>query len=184
MISHGIEPKGLDYYSDKKYKDFERGYCFEKARPLVNSVVDACYLPADDGWWKAHNFVEMGIELYVYEKQPELLDLLRKAHANTELVRQLISKLSPILNKSDLSLQKAFATFRQFAAEEPLDVRLMALRYQRQVFYSYNIASIDLPKCQEIIQRGKRLVVPDIEDFFKEVKKMMSPIWKEICDEG
>lgn len=183
VITHGIEPKGLDYYSDKQYMDFEKGYCFEKARPLVDSVVDACYLPVADGWWKAHNFVEMGVELYIYEKQPELLTLLRQAHANTALVRQLTRSFSPLLNKSELSLQKAFAIFRN-AAAEPFDLQRMAMRYQRQVFYRYNITSINLPKCREIILRSKKLIVPDIEEFFQNVKRMMSPTWKEICDKG
>ncbi|NLJ57069.1 MAG: hypothetical protein GX334_08515 [Firmicutes bacterium] len=183
VITHGIEPKGLDYYSDKQYKDFEKGYCFEKARPLVNSVVKACRLPADDGWWKAHNFIEMGVELYIYEKQPELLALLRQAHANTALIRQLVCTFSPLLGKSKLSLQKAFAVFRA-AAEEPFALRRMVLRFQRQVVHRYNVASIDLPACKEIILRGKKLIVPDIEAFFLNVKKMMSPVWKEIWDEG
>lgn len=186
VLTHGIEPKGLDYYSHKKYRDFERGYCFEKARPLVNGVIEACYLPSGDGWWKAHNFVEMGIELYIYEKQPELLFLLQKALGNAALIRQLVSVLSPFLQKSDFSVQKVFATFRQFVAEEPFDVQLLALRYQRQVFFSHQITSIDLLKCQDIIQKGKKLVIMDIENFFEEVKELMLPIWKEIeiCHEG
>lgn len=165
VVTHGIEPKGLDYYSDKQYKNFEKGYCFEKARPLVNNVVEACCLPAADGWWKAHNFIEMGVELYIYEKQPELLTLLRQAHANTALVRELIRTFSPFLKKSELSLQEAFAIFRA-AAGEPVDLRRMVLRYQRQIIHRYNIAAIDLPKCKEIILRGKELIVPDIEYFF------------------
>ncbi|MGI5823606.1 MAG: hypothetical protein ACOX6Z_06635 [Dethiobacteria bacterium] len=183
LITHGIEPKGLDYYSDKQYKDFEKGYCFEKARPLVHSVVKACCLPAEDGWWKAHNFVEMGSELYIYEKQPALLTLLRQAHANTALVRQLIGALSPLLGKSELSLQKAFAVFRA-AAEEPFELRRMVLRYQRQIIHRYNVAAVDLPACKEIVLKGKELIMPDLEDFFLDVKKLMSPVWKEICDEG
>jgi hypothetical protein len=179
VISHGIDPKGLDYYSDEKYRNFEKGYCFEKARPLVKSVVDACYISSGDGWWKAHNFIEMGIELYIYEKHPELLPLLRKSLANIVLVRKLCQELSFILGKDEATLEKIFFAFRKFIEEEPLDAQLLALRYQKQIYFRYNIESIDLMKCQGIIQKGKKLVVSDIEDFFLEVKEQMSPIWKD-----
>lgn len=182
VITHGIEPRGLDYYSDEKYKDFERGYCFEKARPLVESVVEACYIPSGDGWWKAHNFVEMGIELYIHEKYPHLLPLLLKALENIALIRKLCQDLSFILGKDKADIQKAFLAFRDFVNEEPLDAQLMALRYQKQIYFRHNIEYIDLKKCQSIIEKTRELILSDIEDFFQEVKELMSPLWEKLTN--
>ncbi|MDO9534713.1 MAG: hypothetical protein Q7J85_05130 [Bacillota bacterium] len=180
VITHGIKPKGLDYYSDEKYRDFEKGYCFEKARPLVDAVVEACNISPDDGWWKSHNFVEMGIELYLYEKQPELLVSLKKALANNNLITILINDLSPVLKKDKDLLEKVFSTFRKFIEEEPLDAQILALRYQKQIYFRHNIEFIDLAKSQSIINRSKELIGVDIEDFFNEVKEQVSPIIKEM----
>jgi hypothetical protein len=180
VVTHGIKPKGLDYYSDEKYRDFEKGYCFEKARPLVDAVVDACNISPDDGWWKSHNFVEMGIELYLYEKQPDLLVSLQKALENDNLIAILINDLSPILKKDKDLLEKVFSTFRKFIQEEPLDAQSLALRYQKQIYFRHNIESIDLAKSQSIINRSKELIGVDIEDFFDEVKEQVRPIINEM----
>ncbi|RJX27329.1 MAG: hypothetical protein C4554_04450 [Dethiobacter sp.] len=184
VISHGIEPKGLDYYSDEKFRSFEKGYCFEKARPLVESVVEACFISSGDGWWKAHNFIEMGIELYIYEKRPELLPLLQKSLADAVLVRKLCQELSSILDRDETTLEKMFSAFKKFFADEPLDAQLLALRYQKQIYFRHNIESIDLVKSRDIIQKAKELVVSDIEDFFLEVKEQMAPIWNEVFEKN
>ncbi len=65
VVTHGFDPKGLDYYGDEKYLDYERGYCFERGRPFVLATVMACNIPYEMGWWKAHNIIEMGVELLV-----------------------------------------------------------------------------------------------------------------------
>jgi len=180
VITHGIKPKGLDYYSDEKYRDFEKGYCFEKARPLVDAVVEVCNISPDDGWWKSHNFVEMGIELYLYEKQPELLVFLKKALSNNNLITILIDDLSPVLKKDRTKLENVFLTFRKFIEEEPLDAQALALRYQKQIYFRHNIDSIDLEKSRNIINRSKELIGVDIEEFFNEVKEQVSPIIKKM----
>ncbi len=184
VISHGIFPRGLDYYSDEKYGNFEKGYCFEKARPLIKSVVEACYISPDDGWWKAHNFIEMGVELYIHEKRPELLPLLQKSLANVVLIKKLCKELSFILGKDEDSLEKVFAVFRKFLEEEPFDAQVLAVRYQKQIYFRHNIEAIDLSKCQRIIKRGNKMVVTDIEEFFQEVKEKMFPVWNELREDG
>jgi len=183
VITHGIEPRGLDYYSDEKYRGFERGYCFEKARPLVDSVVEACYIPSGDGWWKAHNFVEMGIELYVHEKNPYLLPLLLKAFENIALIRNLCKDLSLFLEKEKADMEKAFLSFRDFVKEKPLDAQLMALRFQKQIYFRHNIEYIDLKKAQVIIEKAREMIAADIEDFFLEVKEKLSPLLEQLKKE-
>lgn len=185
VITHGIEPKGLDFYSDEKYKNFEKGYCFEKAKPLIGSVVEACNISSKDGWWKAHNFIEMGVELYINEKCPQLLPSLQKSFDNNSLVQKLGKELSPVLDRDKDLIENNFFTFKRFLKEEPLDAELLALRYQRQIYFRHNIESIDLVESQDIIHRGKVLVANDIEDFFGEVGEKVRPVLdKLIKDNG
>lgn len=177
VISHGIKPRGLDYYSDEKYGSFERGYCFEKARPLVAAVVEACGLSPDVGWWKAHNFIEMGIELYLYDRRPELIANLRKALSNAALIDLLTQGLCPVLQIEKALLEKGFTQFYHFAAEGRIDALAFAKRYQKQIFLRHKIESIDIDRAKCIIEEAKKMVLPDIEDFFRDVREKMNAIW-------
>lgn len=177
VISHGIKPRGLDYYSDEKYGTFEKGYCFEKARPIVDVVVEACSLSAYDGWWKAHNFIEMGVELYLYDRRPELILNLRKALSNGALIASLIHDLCPVLQIEKAQLEKSFKKFRHFAAEGPIDALTFAKRYQKQIYLRHKIESININRARDIIEEAKKMVLPDIEDFFQDVKGKMASIW-------
>lgn len=177
VISHGIKPHGLDYYSDEKYGTFERGYCFEKARPLVSAVVEACSLSSNDGWWKAHNFIEMGVELYLYNRRPELLSNLRRAFSNSALITSLIHELSPVLKIEKAQLERSFEKFKQFAVDEPIDALTLALRFQKQIYLRHKIESIDINKSRDIIEKGKRMVLSDIETFFQYAKGKMASVW-------
>ncbi len=177
VISHGIEPRGLDYYSDEKFGTFEKGYCFEKARPLVDAVVEACNLSLNDGWWKAHNFIEMGVELYLNRRRPELISKLRRAFSNTGLITSLIRDLSPVLKIEKAPLEKSFEKFKQFAEDEPVDARALAIRFQRQIYIRHNIESINISQSRAIIEKGEKIIIPDIEAFFRDVKEKMAPVW-------
>ncbi len=177
VISHGIKPRGLDYYSDEKYGTFERGYCFEKARPLVGAVVEACGLSSKDGWWKAHNFIEMGVELYLYDRRPELIASLRRALSNSLLINTLIHGLCPLLQIEKTRLEEGFKRFGRFAAEGPMDARAFAVRYRQQIYFRHKIESFDIDRVRDIIEEGKKIVLPDIEDFFGDVRGKVFPIW-------
>lgn len=182
VITHGIEPKGLDYYSDEKYRNYERGYCYEKAKPLINRVVEACNISAENGWWKAHNFIEMGVELYINEKSPQLLTFFQQVFSNTALVRELCREISPLLHRDAGLLEKSLLTFKSFFKEEPLDARQLALRYQRQIYFRHNIESIDLAESRDIIHKGKDLVACDIEDFFAEASADVRHVLNEVIN--
>jgi hypothetical protein len=179
VISHGITPQGLDYYSDQKYRDYEKGYCYEKARPLVNGVVEACKISSGDGWWKAHNFIEMGVELFVFEKCPELLHYLQEALSNTTLIRNICSKIAPSLGKEGHLLERGYLFFKDFIELGPMDARSLALRYQEHIFLRHSIDSVNLVQCENIIERGKEIIASDIDKFFNDVRMLMLPIWNQ-----
>lgn len=177
VISHGINPCGLDYYSDQQYGDYEKGYCYEKARPLINSVVEACNLATGDGWWKAHNFVEMGVELYVFEKRPGLLLRLHQALSHTAIIGDICSKIAPFLGKEQHLLEKGYHFFKEFIERGPMDARSLALRYQEHIFIRHQIESVNIVQCEDIIEQGRQLILSDIEIFFSDVMRLMEPVW-------
>ncbi len=179
VISHGIAPQGLDYYSDEQYLDYEKGYCYEKARPLIDGVVEACNISIGDGWWKAHNFIEMGVELFVFEKRPELLLYLQEALSRATLIREICGKIAPSLGKDRHLLERGYLYFKDFIERGPMDAKSLALRYQDHIFLRHSIDSVNLIQCEDIIERGKEIVISDIEIFFNDVRLLMVPIWHQ-----
>lgn len=180
VITHGVEPKGLDYYSDEKYKHYERGYCFEKAKPLIDKVIQACSLSREDGWWKAHNFIEMSVELYIYEKYPHLLTVLRETFADTSLIKEIIREVSVYLELESSLIEKSADLFSEFALKEPSDAYSLASRFQSQEYFKNSISAMDLEESREVIEEGRRLIYPDIEDFFAHVHQKILPLLKPI----
>lgn len=182
VLSHGIEPRGLDYFSDEKYKDFERGYCYEKSRVFIDEVIASCNVIPEDGWWKAHNFIEMSVELYLFQKYPFLLSILRGALSNSSLIREISKKLEGPLGLSSKLVEESFSLFKEFMLEDDINARGLALRFQKQHYFEDSNDSIDLVKCQEIIERGKISIAGDIDCFFEYAHKQMKPIWDNyIC---
>ncbi len=180
IITHGIEPRGLDYYSDEQYGPYEKGYCFEKARPLIEQVVEALGIPPENGWWKAHNFIEMGIELHIYDRFPELPGKLYQAFHQQSLIDSLVLSLSPLLVERSRPLSHCFSVFKQYIEEGEMDATLLALRYERQINHRHNIESIDIAHCRDLIVKGQKLIETELEDFFEDVKRKMKPVFEQL----
>jgi hypothetical protein len=88
--------------------------------------------------------------------------------------------LALVLVKDETALKRSFTSFRNFFDREHLDAQLLAARFQKQIYFRYNIESIDLVKCQSIIHKGKELIAPDIKQFFQEVKEQLSPVLSKL----
>lgn len=85
--SHGLEPRGVDYFADEHWPGYRKGWCFMKGEPYMELVGQTTRLPEDMLWWKAHNFVEMGCELLTEAADPSLkLELL--AAVNDQAARE------------------------------------------------------------------------------------------------
>ncbi len=95
LFTHSVDSLGLDYYGDEKYEGFERGYAYLMAQNLVPEVVEVCKIPSSMGFWKAHNFIEMGIESLIGEKHPELASWIEEMGKD----RQTIKEISQLAGK-------------------------------------------------------------------------------------
>lgn len=181
VISHSIEPRGLDYYSDQQYRDYEKGYCYEKARPLVEGVIAACDVSPEDGWWKAHNFIEMGVELYLFEKRPRLLNLLHAALGESKAISNICRKIAPLIaTKSTGQLEQGYRLFQEFMERGPMDARSLAIRYRDHMFMRHQVTYVNLSQFEDIIEQGREIITADIEIFFDDVTELMLPVWGSI----
>lgn len=165
VASHGFVPEGLDYYGDEKYQDFEKGYCFEKARPFIEQTVDACNIPPEMGWWKAHNIVEMGVESlisssYHYSEQ------IRSALNNKGLINDVDQLLHDLWQEKDLNFAVRVQKFAEFVEIEQASPALLARKYHFQMRVKHKV-DINIKKVAALIKEAAEKVTVDISDFFR-----------------
>ena len=87
-LSHGTDPHGFDWYSDEEYGGrpaSARGYAFQQAVALAEDAARACDVSEHQGWWKAHNLIEMAFEQSLYLAAPHLGASLAAACADEAL---------------------------------------------------------------------------------------------------
>ncbi|WP_424659528.1 hypothetical protein [Desulfofundulus sp.] len=169
VLTHGVIPEGLDYYGDEKYLDYERGYCFEKGRPLIEETIRACNLPPAMGWWKSHNIVEMGIELLtgqgaVYGR------VLAAAFGNTGLIEKISQCVAPLYGVEPRRLYQRIHNFPYYIEINRLTPRTLAAKYDVQMFYKHRI-HIDIERTARLIEAARHMVETDLEEFFKHAEE-------------
>ncbi|AGL02687.1 hypothetical protein [Desulfoscipio gibsoniae] len=165
IITHGISPHGLDYFGDEKYPGCERGYCFEKGRPLVKHTIEACNIPPEMGWWKAHNIVEMGIELRI-SNRGAYGHLIHQAFNNQELIDQITSLLGELTGYREQGLKKRIAGFPGYIEIYKATAQSLADKYQVQMFARHGI-NINTVKVARLIEIAAEQVEDDLDDFFR-----------------
>lgn len=171
VASHGFVPEGLDYYGDEKYQDFEKGYCFEKARPLITQTVDACNIPPEMGWWKAHNIVEMGVESLIsssdcYSEQ------IKSALHNNSLIDDVDELLHDLWREKELHFAVRLRKFAEFVQIEQASPASLARKYHLQMRVKHKV-DINVKKVAALIHAAAEKVSMDISDFFRNSSGMV-----------
>ncbi len=175
VITHGIDPKGLDYYGDEKFLSYERGYCFEKGRLIVDETIEACNLPVSMGWWKSHNIIEMGIELFINNSYCSTA--LESAFANDVLVSEISACMARFYTAEPGIFQKRIQNFFNYIEITKITAESLAARYDMQMYTRHKI-HIDIPRVTGLIFKAGELIAQDFNDFFNlaldNVKKSLS----------
>ncbi|NLI13211.1 hypothetical protein [Pelotomaculum propionicicum] len=178
VLTHGFTPEGLDYYGDEKYLDYEKGYSFEKARPFVQKTIEACRIPPEMGWWKAHNIIEMGVELIVgsaghYNEQ------LKSAFTNHALVSEVSEMLQDLWKDKNLRFSGRVKTFTGFIELEKPGVESLAQKYKVQMQYKHKV-EIDTKKVADLIYKAAEAVSTDLQHFFQNTSALVKDNLKSL----
>ncbi len=166
-ITHGVNPDGLDYYGDEINPPFERGYCFEKGRCLVEATIRACNIPPEMGWWKSHNIVEMGIEMRV-GACGDYGRYLHTAFANHNLIREICEKLGTFFGRGTLPFIQRLSNFPSYIDLTPSTAESLAAKYDYQMYYKHRIR-VDKAEVARLIRIAAEMVENDVEEFFRTV---------------
>lgn len=164
VATHGFVPEGLDYYGDEKYLDFEKGYCFEKARPFIEKTVDACNIPPDMGWWKAHNIIEMGIELLVSSSSGYYSERMKSAFYNRCLIDEVDEMLHGLWKGSNFDFKRRVERFAGFVEIERATAESLAKKYRVQMLFKHQV-EIDVKKVARLIDLAAESVNDDLPVF-------------------
>ncbi len=163
VVTHTILPKGLDYYCDEQYMG-SNGYCFQKAVLIVDDVVDACNLPAEYGLWKAHNFIEMAVELEVIKKNPWASQLFSEALCDEYSIKTLESVIESYFGLIPGSMKNSFKRFESFAGITETNSYKLAMQYDFNMQKRHGI-NIDIGKSSKIIEVCRHIIKKDFMEF-------------------
>jgi hypothetical protein len=164
VFTHTVKPKGLDFYGDEEYQDGYKGYCFQKAVEIEKEVIAACNIPEKFGLWKAHNFIEMGIEMNIVNSEKGLLDIFNKGISDILMVQRLSSHLDKYFGLEDKSVVDCFSKFANFMELKDLSSFAFASRYNTQMQAKHGI-SINVSECSDIIEKSSTIVQADFNSF-------------------
>lgn len=164
MVTHTVNPNGLDFYGDEEYGSGYKGYCFQKAVEIEKEVIHACNIPDKFGLWKAHNFIEMGIEMNIADSDDELISVFHKGLTDSCMIDELSRHIDKYFGLKGRTVVDCFHRFTDFMELQELSSMTLAARYNTQMLAKHGIR-IDISKCSEIIEKSRSIVQEDFDEF-------------------
>ena len=183
-LSHGVEPCGFDWYSDEEYGGLstsERGYAFQRGRPLAERAAAACGVDPGHGWWKAHNLIEMAFERRLYAERPERGERIVAACADTALVERISGRLARHFGQPADALAAPMRRFPEVVELRPATVESLARTYAMQTRLRHPGASPDEAAIADLITEAEVIVAPDADEFLhtcaEKVRAMLDEVF-------
>jgi hypothetical protein len=169
-LSHGVEPHGFDWYSDEEYGGLppsERGYAFQRGRHLAERAAAACDVSPDQGWWKAHNLIEMAFERRAFSERPERGERIAAASADATLVDRISARLAQLFGQAADALAEPIRRFPQIVELRPTTVESLARAYAAQTRLRHPGAQPDEAAIAQLIAEAEAIVAPDGGEFLR-----------------
>jgi hypothetical protein len=169
-LSHGIEPRGFDWYSDEGYgglPDDARGYAFQRGRQLADRAAIACGVELNQGRWKAHNLIEMAFERRPYAERPERGEHIADACANAALVERISAHLAEHFGQPASLIAAPVAYFPRVVELRPATIASLAHTYVMQTRLRHPGAEPDEAAIADLIAEAEIIVAPDGDEFLQ-----------------
>jgi hypothetical protein len=169
-LSHGVEPHGFDWYSDEEYgaqPASARGYAFQRGRQLADRAAVACGVAQDQGWWKAHNLIEMALERRLFAERPARGERIATACADSALVERINVLLAAHFGQRADALAIPIRRFPEVVALHPTTVESLAHTYALQTRLRHPGAEPDEAAIAALIAEAESIVAPDAGEFLR-----------------
>lgn len=176
-LSHGTEPHGFDWYSDEEYGDrpaSERGYAFQQAVSLSEDAARACDVAPEQGWWKAHNLVEMAFEQPLYLAEPHLGAALADACGDEALCQRIAGVLAPLFGQPADALAAAMLRFPSVVTFAPDTTQPQAEVYAVQTRLRHAGSAPDVAAIAALIERAQRMIAPTRDEYLAHCREAVA----------
>lgn len=166
-LTHGSEPHGFDWYSDEQYRDAleKRGYAFQHGRAIAAETARACGIAQEQGWWKAHNLIEIAFERQLYLAQPSLGERLASACGDEALRERIAGMLSHFFHEPAEELEAAMRRFLDVVLLRPASIEAEAKIYAMQVRLKHAGAQPDTQALAALIDWAEQDIATDKQDY-------------------
>lgn len=166
-LTHGSEPHGFDWYSDEQYSDApeQRGYAFQHGRAIATETARACGIAEEQGWWKAHNLVEIAFERPLYLAQPSLGERLASACGDAALRVRIAGVLAHFFREPAEELEAAMRRFLDVVQLRPASIEAEAETYAMQVRLKHAGAQPDTQALAALIEWAEHDIAADKHDY-------------------
>jgi len=195
VLTHGSEPHGFDWYSDEEYRVAnppsrseedggrpaeERGYAFQRGKALSSDAAAACDVPEYQGWWKAHNFIEMGFEHPLYAAHPELGDQLAAACTDERLMEQIARHLAGFFGQPAEGLATPMRRFREVVLFRPETAGAWAEKYALQTRLKHSGAQPNVAAIARLIERAEGIIAADGQAYLDDCATRVGAMLREV----
>ena len=189
VLTHGSEPRGFDWYSDEEYdgadppsrSEEERGYAFQRGKALASDAAAACDVPEYRGWWKAHNFIEIGFEYPLYAAHPELGDHLAAACTDERLISRIAGYLAGFFGQPAAALATPMRRFREVVLFQPATAGAWAEKYALQTRLKHSSAQPDVAAIARLIERAEGIIAADGQAYLDDC---VARVGAMLCEVG
>ena len=171
VLTHGTEPHGFDWYSDEEYggrPEEERGYAFQRGKCLTRAAAVACDVPEGQGWWKAHNLIEIGFERPLYAAHSELGDCLTAACMDERLIAEIAGRLAGFFSHPAEVLATPMRRFREVVLFQPRSAGAWAEMYALQVRLKHPGSQPNVAAIARLIERAESIIAADRQAYLDE----------------
>jgi hypothetical protein len=163
--SHGTSPKCLDYYGDENYDGSGQGFSFLKGADYQDRIVRMCELPVEMAPWRAHNFVEMAMELHITNKDPSNLTTTVKAYNNLPLIRYISMYLADYYRVDPREILTGILGFRQIFSRREITPKKLAQSFQIQLLIKHLVLTENIEEMATLLIEIEETLANDFDEF-------------------
>lgn len=168
VLTHGSKPHGFDWFSDDAWGGRpleEKGYAFQHGKGIAARTAKACGVEPSQGWWKAHNIVEMAFERTLYVAEPALGSQLQMACTDTALTERIAVLLASFFQLPAAALALPMRRFHDVVQLQPVDAAASARTYVLQVRLKHPAATPDEVAIASLIEETEREITGDRDAY-------------------
>ncbi|MEG1500740.1 MAG: hypothetical protein RR396_02175 [Clostridiales bacterium] len=151
ILCHGSKPNGLDYYADEYWPGGKKGWCFQQGQNWLEEVKYSTHLPDNLIWWKAHNFIEMCLELLMTEKYPLLNKEILTSLADTSYEKEAVDLFSLYTSVDKKIIRDVFRKVPQIFALEEVSAGELAKKQAQAFALRHQVFDADIVAMSETI---------------------------------